>query len=623
MKITKRYWMLITPIVGAAAIAAAAALLSGPARSLLGSDDMSVTEDGAFRFNFPAGTVYTYDFQLDTSQHLAAPRKGGNPITGSLSLAGELRLRSYGETEGTYRLGVSLPRLDKHELRFQDREMLTDEEAATTFGEREAFIQVTPRGEITSMWFEKTAPPTFRSVMETVIPAIGVQVPESNDPMWSAEEQTPLGKARAFYVTDEQDPLSSRRNRAAYLELRAFAMGPAPADSELQSEGSVKLAKSGHVDAITTDETITVNDGTNPRFSASVKVQVDKKHITKFEPHAIAFTEGRFEQVRPGEVLTSEQVQQKIWEQMVGSMTLSDVELGIAAYAFRGASPPDGWLTKAVLLLKMNPAYASRLADVFQRPGMSTDGRAIICDLLSSAGTPAAQSALRDALSSDAAFEDPDRYPSLLQRFSFVKEPTPETLTFLQSKMLEGEGRESLAAAHSLGAAAGHLRHAGKDYAVFNGKLVEGLKNAGTPAEKRAMVNSLGNVGAPENIPVLAEMTKDDSPEVRKAVARAMRKNDEPEARRVLFDLVNDTDISVAEAAIATLGDQTLEQDDIDRLENVVTAATFNPALDQSLVTVLSKLPQDEGARTRMLDAILARTTDARTAARVRMIRGG
>ena len=91
---------------------------------------------------------------------------------------------------------------------------------------------------------------------------------------------------------------------------------------------------------------------------------------------------------------------------------------------------------------------------MFQKPGMSSNGRAFICDLLSSAGTPEAQAALRDALGSDAALSDPERYPAMLQRFSFVMKPTPETTTFLETQMAAGKGVDRLAAAHSLGAAA-------------------------------------------------------------------------------------------------------------------------------------------------------------------------
>jgi hypothetical protein len=623
MKINKRY--TIASILGAAAIAGALALVAGPVKDFVtAKDSSSLSDDGAFRFHFPAGDVYTYQFDFESLQLLAAPRKGGQPIGGSLSLAGELRLRSYAEHEGKYRLGVSLPILDRHELRFQGNDLLTDDEAKRTFGEREAFVEVTNRGEIATLWFEKEAPPTFRSVMESVIPIIAVHAPETNQLMWSSEEATPLGTAQTFYVADESSPLVARRNRSSYLGLKAFAMGPAPGDLDLQSEGTVKLAEAGHVDALDLDETLSVqDDGKDPRFSATLKAKLLKKHVTRFLPQAIAFTPGRFESVRPGEVLTSEQVQRKMWEEMVGSMTLSDVELGIGTYALRGVSPEDGWLTKAVLLLKMNPAYATRLSDLFQQPGMTAEGRAFICDLLASAGTPSAQTALRDALGSDAAQADPQKYPGLLQRFSFVKEPTPETMAFLEAEMTRGMGDGRLAAAYSLGATAGHLRSGGKDYAVYNGKLVEGLKNAASPEEKRAMVGALGNVGAPENIPVLTNMSRDESPEVRRAVARALRKNDTPEARNALFDLVSDENLEVGQTAISTLADQTLGNGDVERLERAVTSDGFNPSLDQHVVTLLSKLPQDGEARVRMLDAILSRTTDARGAARVRMLRGG
>jgi len=65
---------------------------------------------------------------------------------------------------------------------------------------------------------------------------------------------------------------------------------------------------------------------------------------------------------------------------------------------------------------------------------------AFVCDMLASAGNPEAQAAMRDALSSEAAHVDPERFPGLLQRFSFVKEPTVETMAFLDSVMSTSSG---------------------------------------------------------------------------------------------------------------------------------------------------------------------------------------
>jgi hypothetical protein len=226
------------------------------------------------------------------------------------------------------------------------------------------------------------APTTFRSVMETVIPAIAVVAPESNDSMWSAEEPTPLGKAQTFYVSDGS-PLTARRNRSSYSGLRAFAMAPAPGTTDLSSDGSVELSEEGHLASLTTEERITVKDGDpDPRFAASLSVSLHKKSDTRFDTHAIAFTKGRFEEVKPGEVLSGEHLTRKMWQDMVGEMTLSGVEQGIASYALSGLSPQEGWMTRAVLLLRLNPAYAARLADLFQEPGTNAGGRAFICDML-------------------------------------------------------------------------------------------------------------------------------------------------------------------------------------------------------------------------------------------------
>ena len=107
------------------------------------------------------------------------------------------------------------------------------------------------------------------------------------------------------------------------------------------------------------------------------------------------------------------------------------------------------------------------------------------------------------------------------------------------------ETRSDRRSPHSLGAAAGHLRTTGGDYAPYNAKLIDNLKNAGSADERRALVGSIGNVGAPENVPVLAGMTSDEDPDVQRSVARAMRKVDALEARDVLFNLIGDSDIGV------------------------------------------------------------------------------
>ena len=427
-----------------------------------------------------------------------------------------------------------------------------------------------------------------------------------------------LGTATAFYSTQEQDGVVIR-NRTGHTRLGAFGQGQAPGPVAVHSQAELRIAPDGLVASLSHEESVTVTVGaeTEPRFHATVDATVRRGSTAAFEVAGTLPDTRSFDHIdRNGANLDLEK---RMDEQMIGDFTLTELEQGLAGYALTPAKMPDGWVTRAMLLVRTNPAYATRLVELFERPGMTTRGRSLIMDILASAGNPEAQAAMCDALSTDAAHQDEGAFTSLLQRLSFVQRPTGATVQFLEHQVdAASSSRHRTAAVYALGAAVGNTAMAGGDVAEANGKLLAGLHAAKDPEDRSVMIAALGNAGLPANLPKIAEYADDEDAAVRRTVAPAMRRTDTQDARKVLTSLVSDTDSRVAKTAIDTLKTQSLDEDAMKSLETAVSGEDFNHgALDSELVTLLASHTQQSESRDHMLDSLLSRTRDAQLASRI------
>jgi HEAT repeat protein len=288
--------------------------------------------------------------------------------------------------------------------------------------------------------------------------------------------------------------------------------------------------------------------------------------------------------------------------------------------------PRVGLLSEATALLRLHPEYAADLEHLFEAKGTNLVGRALVLDLLASAGTPEAQAAMRAALASPSARVD-GKFATLLQRFSFVQRPTSESTGFVENLYEHGGSRdERFAAAHSLGSLAGHLAKSDKDEDRAaarreTSRLARDLDAAKAPKDKKALLGALGNAGSHDFLATVARYKGDPDVDVRVTAALALRKDPSPESRATLLSMMQDKDGEVAGASLEALGYQTVSRDSVRAIAAAVTGHKTTPEADTKMVTFFADhldAPETRGA----LETMLARVPegDYREAQRIRSV---
>ena len=119
----------------------------------------------------------------------------------------------------------------------------------------------------------------------------------------------------------------------------------------------------------------------------------------------------------------------------------------------------DAWTRRAVELTNEDPAFAARLAQLAESDQVDGIGRGHVLDALARAGTPAAQQAMRAALTAPAVAQD-GAYAILVARFASVQSPTAATLAWLGQTHVDavaaGQTQLALASESALDSALDH-----------------------------------------------------------------------------------------------------------------------------------------------------------------------
>ncbi len=165
--------------------------------------------------------------------------------------------------------------------------------------------------------------------------------------------------------------------------------------------------------------------------------------------------------------------------------------------------------------------------------------------------------------------------------------------------MDQDEGALGEAALVTVGALVGQRALQGdtEGAADANSRLLSRLESAKTPRARELAVLALGNAGLPQNLPRLAALARDPEPDVRSAVATALRKTPTDEARGTLIGLLTDADDEVQRAAGRGVARQTLDADALAVIAAGVATGEIRPAAWPGLLTALSAMPGDAGAR--------------------------
>jgi hypothetical protein len=256
-----------------------------------------------------------------------------------------------------------------------------------------------------------------------------------------------------------------------------------------------------------------------------------------------------------------------------------------------GARPSEVWRAAAVTLVRLNPKECEALALVFE-DDVTDELRGIVLDLLAGAGTFEAQVVIRRLLALSVARRSNRTFATFVQRLGFVESPDGPTLRFLMSVYAESRGEPHdvrAACAYALGAAAGHALAAGDVEAAVRASdvLRRDLLSAGSIIEKCALLTALGNAGVPTDVMVVTRFTADTEPPVRSAAALALRRMTVPEASAQLVSLLADREVIVAQSALLALTEHKLEDEELERIAELVLGGRTSLAIDGRVLRLL------------------------------------
>jgi hypothetical protein len=559
-------------------------------------------------FAFPRGERWTYGLEYDADSHIRlSGANSGTSLAGSVQLAGDLVLRGHGRQEGAWRVGLRLENLRQHSLRVFGQEVLPDAAAAAAIFEgREAVLELGAEGDVRSVSFREEDPALFKNTVQALVGELQVVLREGAE--WTVQERTTRGLARTEYTRLGEDTEGVRlaKRRAEYTELQGLGQG---GTVRVESHFEVNVARRGVLERLEGEETVARLGPTGaPVASSRVKVRLTRASSGGFDAAASAqvVADAR-ERLAPGRVVVSEQARAQMMRQRVDGLTGEQLLSRLKEFGRGGVvTDHNHFLLQATGLLAMEPKLCEQMVAVFQEAGMSTQGRALVLDLLAGAGTPEAQAALTRALETPTAREDAS-YTLLLARLALVTEPTPETVRFAERTYSQGQGNVRIASAYMLGATAGALYHNEQSAEALASvrRLADDLRAASTPTEQMHLLMGLGNAGVAELAPTVASYASAESPEVRRAAAKALRKIQTPEAGTTLLTLVGDGAAPVQATALESLGQRKLEPESLVRLRDLTVTGGVNVQNFHTLVTLVEPYLATEPAVRDLLEHLL------------------
>jgi hypothetical protein len=567
------------------------------------------------------GEVRTYALSLQTDQ---TAQMMDAAQTGHLDLAATLELRCHAAQV----VGLRFTELQRHDLTMLGQAVLTDAEAArAALVGPEAVATVSPQGALESLQPPEGGDPLFRHLSRAVLAEIQVVTEREAEPdatTWRVEETTPLGRVTVDYTrlpaAAGDDFVTLEKVRADYVRLDALPMGTVADHVETGGALVVRL-RDGRVESLVGEDTVsaTATDGRTV-LDARTHVSLTLTDVGRFDPRADADALAARARVPAEGPDESPALERRLLEARVDGLTMEALVDTVLEFGDGGTMPDHNrWLWRATGLLTLHPERCAELVTMFGDPNLTPAARGLLADLLANAGHPQAQAALRRMLDQDAARSDAAG-PALLQRAALLENPTAETLDWALSRMEQDEGALGEAALVTAGAVAGQRALQGdtEGAAEANTRLLGRLERAKTPRARELAVLALGNAGLPQNLPRLAALARDPEPDVRSAVATALRKTSTDEARGTLLGLLTDSDDEVQRAAGRGMARQSLDADSLAVIAAGVATGEIRPAAWPGLLTALSALPGDAGARAVLAAMLRAPGLDPLLAERIR-----
>jgi len=593
-----------------------------------------------FEFRIPRGKRLTYALEWRSTDSASVAGASGD-MEGALDLSGELILSGLAEgTAGQSRVAVQLAQLRRHAMQVMGSEVFPDAEAAEAALVGPHAVALYERtGALRSVSFQQEAPPIFKHLVQGLLTELQVALPTAPwhpaaGADWEDVAPVLLGEARLRYrvggePADNQVELS--RSRTGYDSLRSGPQGVDPSRQlRLASAGRITLSLEGYLSALEETNETTLESATRgaaPLLRSSSQLRLRLLRIEDFDPSELERRQVPTHTLKPGELAVTAETDQQLLEERAEGLTLRTVLSDLLAYGPAGRMPDHNrWLWRVTGLLKLHPELCAQLLPAFRDPAVGPKGRALILDLLVSAGHPLAQDALRQALLHSQGAAPASEQVMLLQRLSLLSEPDPQTLEFLartHSDAVASRAQDlELASLYSLGAALGN----GDPQAdperrrALNSVLLSALEAADAAPEREAALRALGNAGLRENIPVVLVQTEAAEAGTRRAAAAALRRPQTRETTDALLRLLADPQPTVQFEALTSLALHRLTPADLDSLAAVVLAGATSREVDADLVNFLAQHLHTSPATSRCLEFLAGRSPGGQQEARIRSL---
>ncbi len=563
------------------------------------------------RLHFVAGQQWAYqlDWQAQTSGQIT-----GGPDSRAVGMQshveGALQLEVVSAHPEGAQLAVRFSTLERFDFSMQGQAVSQDLAAvrADLVGQP-AYFELDGRGRVSSLAFPPAASPTLRATMRAVVLELGFTLPEQTAPAWDAAEPNGLGSLRAHYVRSGSELV---RTPIAYTRLDA-APGEVSGPQELSGHTVFALDPEGGLYSVEDEQRVTYrrSAGDEPSVSAHWSFML---HRTAAFVGAVAAAPADLSAQPLQGTIADQGLSARRDARLAKQMSLELLALTVERFE-AGTRPGHEFLVRAGAFLRLHPEANAALVAQFCSPTLTVKGRGLVLDILVEAGDLPAQAAMREALADPAAHGRSTDYSKLVQRFTFVADPSPESIDFLASEarrarqsgdLLAGQG-----AVVALGSSVRRLQDGG-DLAraqTTNDRLrqeLEAVKD-GTPLQKRGILAALGNTARAENVDAIVGFAHDSDLQVRDQVASALRQIDSTAARSTLLSLAAEGSTLLSISAFSSLRGQSLDATDWAQLARLAREGKTPIAADGNLVDLVRARRAEAGASGREILQVLQR----------------
>lgn len=491
---------------------------------------------------FVGGAQRIYDVRWDvTTVDGTRAVPGAAALSGGLAMSGSLALVGVGREGDAAVVEARWLDIERASITMLDRDVALDRDELLA---SRAWFVVPPDGEVERVLFEQGASPLFRQTMSGLVGHIDLRASLGTQ---RASRIVPAGHglAEAEYAADPQGRIV--RTLQSYVRFDAFGVARAPTPTgetvlELDGDG-LPTAIEGHERAF--DETALRR--ADDRFV--MRARVGEQLTDARMPDASAVIE-QDPSAAPDAMAIGRELAMRAAEGLVPD----DIAIVVDGFD-NGLRPRNTTISRATGLLRAEPSTARELAPMFTG-ARTSNGRAYVLDMLSSAGTPEAQTVMRELLGDPAVQADPD-YDLYLQRFAFLRDPDPRSAALLlgafDDAVNEGDAALVAAIAYPLGSTSRQLWRDPLLAEVLHARLVDTLATTTNPDVRTAALAGLGNAGRASDLAIVQPYLADADSPVRASAVAALRYIDTAEARELVATMLTDEERVVAVRALGVL----------------------------------------------------------------------